>query len=357
MTTIAFLVRELHLRGTCVASYSYADAAETVLGHRPIVFFDLRARHDSRAAERFGRRFSLVGYESEDDLDRLLARERVDLMHVQKGDRRDCRIARAAPTAVHQVFPAFARDAHGSAYAYISCWLARVCAGDRGPCVPYIVALPPAAGDLRHELGIPADALALGCHGGADSFDLECARRALAAALERRRDLWFVGLNLTPFLKHERAVFLPGVFELKRKRAFLETCDAMLHARARGETFGLAVAEFSVANRPVLTPANTRERAHLEMLGDAALLYRGERDLLRQLLALDRAELKRRDWDRYSAAYAAAPVMRRFQSVFVDNPVDPAAIRAARVGPEDFSLDGLARYLRRRRREWAGKAP
>ena len=30
-------------------------------------------------------------------------------------------------------------------------------------------------------------------------------------------------------------------------------CDAMLHARSSGETFGLAVAEFSASNRPVAT--------------------------------------------------------------------------------------------------------
>ena len=37
------------------------------------------------------------------------------------------------------------------------------------------------------------------------------------------------------------------------KSRFLYACDAMIHARADGETFGMAVAEFSVHNRPVLT--------------------------------------------------------------------------------------------------------
>ena len=37
------------------------------------------------------------------------------------------------------------------------------------------------------------------------------------------------------------------------KEAFYRTCDAMLHARRDGETFGLAVAEFSVRNKPVIT--------------------------------------------------------------------------------------------------------
>jgi hypothetical protein len=58
------------------------------------------------------------------------------------------------------------------------------------------------------------------------------------------------------------------------KAKFLGTCDAMLHARWHGETFGLAVGEFAVLGKPVITFSESREKAHLEMLGNQALLYR-----------------------------------------------------------------------------------
>jgi hypothetical protein len=131
----------------------------------------------------------------------------------------------------------------------------------------------------------------------------------------------------------------------------------MLHARKRGETFGLAVAEFSLANRPVLTWDGANERAHLDMLGDSALVYRNERGLFALLTSLDRRELARRDWDRYSRDYAPAPVMARFDDVFLRNPPDPARLRSAWVGPEDYSPGGLSRYLRRIRRRLRGKSP
>ena len=67
------------------------------------------------------------------------------------------------------------------------------------------------------------------------------------------------------------------------KIKFLATCDAMLHARWHGETFGLAVGEFAVLGKPVITFSESRERAHLEMLGNQASLYRHAGELMQIL--------------------------------------------------------------------------
>ena len=131
----------------------------------------------------------------------------------------------------------------------------------------------------------------------------------------------------------------------------------MLHARLSGETFGLSVAEFSLCNRPALTWGGSPVRAHLDLLGDAALVYRNERGLLALLKDLDRASLKARDWDRYSRDFAAAPVMARFDDVFIRNRQDPAPLRSTFVGPDEYTLGGLARYARRWRRRLRGKGP
>jgi hypothetical protein len=47
----------------------------------------------------------------------------------------------------------------------------------------------------------------------------------------------------------------------------------MIHARHGGETFGCAVAEFSITNKPVITYRDSGERSHLDILGDRAILY------------------------------------------------------------------------------------
>jgi hypothetical protein len=71
--------------------------------------------------------------------------------------------------------------------------------------------------------------------------------------------------------------------DANEKAAFFATCDAMIHARDTGETFGLAVAEFAVLAKPVITFEGSKERAHLEMLGDQALLYRNPHQLTQLL--------------------------------------------------------------------------
>jgi len=47
----------------------------------------------------------------------------------------------------------------------------------------------------------------------------------------------------------------------------------------RGETFGLSCLEFAMLGKPVLTYADSPERAHLEILGEAAVAYENAQHL------------------------------------------------------------------------------
>ena len=46
----------------------------------------------------------------------------------------------------------------------------------------------------------------------------------------------------------------------------------MIHARQMGETFGAAVSEFSIKNKPVIT-CRGYDNAHLDILKDKAIIY------------------------------------------------------------------------------------
>jgi glycosyltransferase involved in cell wall biosynthesis len=71
----------------------------------------------------------------------------------------------------------------------------------------------------------------------------------------------------------ERIRFLPPTVDPREKSAFLQACDGMIHARYRGETFGLSVAEFACMGKPVITWDGSPENFHLEALGDGHFRY------------------------------------------------------------------------------------
>lgn len=143
--------------------------------------------------------------------------------------------------------------------------------------------------------------------------------------VKERKDAYFLFLNTDPFCSHERVIHLPRTSDLDEKSAFIATCDAMLHCRKRGETFGLAIAEFSVMNKPVITTAG-KENAHLEMLGDKAIVYTNKRDLRSILLNISRSDIQGKDWDVYSRPFAPAEVVKRFQATFIDGISSAAAL-------------------------------
>ena len=99
---------------------------------------------------------------------------------------------------------------------------------------------------------------------------------------------------------------------------FIATCDAMLHARKDGETFGLSIAEFSSQNKPVLTYASPPPGAdaHLRELGTKVIRYSSETELIRELVTFDRDASAKKDWRAFKA-YTPRAVMEIFWRTFI----------------------------------------
>ncbi|MCC6672691.1 MAG: hypothetical protein IT458_16625 [Planctomycetes bacterium] len=311
---VAFHSNQLSWRGTEVSLYDYALHNETLLGNRSLIVSQAHA--DLAALAKFTARFPVVLYREVAELPELLRPHGVDTVYWQKAGEADGRLVPGVRNVVHVVFRN--REPHGDVYAYISPWLSEVCTGGTAPWVPYMVALPPGGhGDLRERLGIPRDAVVFGRHGGAGQFDIREAREAVLDVARRRPERWFVFLNTREFGPHPaNVVFLPPTFDLVEKVRFLDTCDYMLHARAEGETFGLAVAEFLLRGKPVLTCRYGYDQMHLRVLGDTALLYDSAASLVRLLETLARGADPEPCRARVRA-YAPEPVMERFARVFL----------------------------------------
>eukprot|EP00966_Prymnesium_polylepis_P174272 4032139-Prymnesium_polylepis.1 len=142
--------------------------------------------------------------------------------------------------------------------------------------VPHIVTPAPLSGrDLRGTLNIPEGATVFCRYGGPGTFDIEFAKEAVRQVARSRADVYFLFAGTDPFSDtRANIVHLRAITEDAEKHShrFIRTCDAMLHARRDGESFGMAVAEFSVMNKPVFTYAFAPKggREHLHILGDKA---------------------------------------------------------------------------------------
>ena len=317
---IAFHTNSLSLRGTEIALYDYAYYNQRLLGHESIIFHrqDTEAVHSVK--DKFTKHFAIHSYGNLNELNQLLEREQADLCYFIKSGERDGLIASACPSAIHAVFPTRAQEFHGDTFAFVSAWLAKEYANHRVAYVPHMIDLPTVNGDLRAELDISLQHTVLGYYGGSDSFNLRFVHATILEALLKRPDLQFIFMNVTPFAQHERLRFLPGSADPVRKVQFIQTCDAMIHARGIGESFGLACGEFSIKNKPVLSYAFSPQRSHIEILGNKAILYSGKTDLLKKLLVVDRSWQTLQSWDAYSENFNPHAVMQQFAKVFINSP-------------------------------------
>ena len=275
---VAFLMNSVTFGGVEVACYDYADYNETILKNESIIITrDLRPRYAS-VYERFEKRFKVVYIKTYNDIQRNIRDLAIDVCYSQKSGERDVYRTRECKTAIHCVFTT--KEPHGNVYAAIHNTLNRI-HGTNVPVVPYMVRIDTHSDSFRSELGIPADSVVVGRYGSSDTFDIPFVHAAVIELLERNPSMWFVFMATNRFATHPRIVYLPATPELYVKRKFINTCDVMLHARCRGETFGLSCGEFSVAGKPFITWAHSAERAHIENSKGVCCQYSDKADVIR----------------------------------------------------------------------------
>lgn len=282
---VAFDAAALNERGTSVATYDYARGCG-LSGVEPLVLYDLAAEHNPVVMARFADAFELAGYKSPEDRARIVREARAEVYYKLKFDYFDAALVPGVLNAVHCAFD-FDRP-HGDVYAYVSEWLSDHAARGRQPFVPHIVELPPAGENFRAAWGIPQDALVVGRYGGSTTFDIKFAQDAVRNIVEARPDIWFAFVNTEKFCDHPRVLFKAPLIDPQQKADYIGSCDIMLHARSIGETFGLAIAEFAAGGRPFLCWAGGRDRNHIWMQTNPDFVYRGQGDLERKLLALQK---------------------------------------------------------------------
>ena len=331
MMNIAFSVRQFTERGTEIAVYDYADYNEKILKNKSyIVYFsdDLRRRHGMHASQatfpKFSARFEMIQVHDMEDIPGIVEKYKLNYFYAQVSGEmdpmyrfNDKALWGPCKTIKHCVFNTLGRE--GDHFISISETLNTRFGTDVG-VIPYIVHLPKHERDMRERLGIPRDAVVIGRHGAMDSFDVGTAKNAIRyfMGLEESKNVYFIFLNTEKFLEnHPRVKYLDMITDAEEKVEFINTCDAMIHARQMGETFGLAVAEFSFMNKPIIT-TTCGDREHLHILGDRAIVFETIDDLLDILKNIRTRIAVRDDWNAYDA-YSSERVMDKFKHLFLCN--------------------------------------
>ena len=280
--TVAFLSNKLTLRGTEIAIYDYADYNEKILGNKSIIItrdyekikneWDV----DIQAYNKFKSRFDVFYYANQEDIDGIVLTNNVSHIFIEKAGDWDGLESNACKNIIHCVFST--SQPHGQVYTPIGQTINNL-QGTNYPVMPYMVTLPESNENLRLDLNIPKEAIVFGRYGGKESFDINFVYDVIKNIVNLRDDVYFLFMNTNVFYEHKNIIYLPGNADMVFKRKFINTCDALIHARDRGETFGLTCGEFAICKKPVITYGLSRENEHLLILKDKAVIYNNPQEL------------------------------------------------------------------------------
>lgn len=325
---VLFHTEQLNYRGTTNSILDYAKYNQEILGNESAIMYSSInppgtdvATHQE-VVEKVSKSFSVYTYNDFTEANKIA--EKYDLCYSQReGLSKDRHTGfpylsiDSTKFGVHCVFQWY--DPHGDRYAYISEWLANKVTKDyaapQQEFVPYVVHLPPSNYDTREHLGIPKDKFVIGRIGGFNTFDIDFAKNVVRRVLDERDDIVFLFANTEKFVDHPRAIFMPAFFGQQQKSNFINACDAMLHARTLGESFGLSICEFLFWDKPVLAWEGGFDRNHYDLLKKHDLIYSNEDDLYKKILSL--RDLCGKNYRSIVDQFGPYPVIKKFEAVYL----------------------------------------
>lgn len=306
----------LNYRGTTVALTDYAQYNQEVLGNESIIAFNTKHGYkkdmgtELAVVDELKKRFNVIGYE-DGKIEGLVDKEKIDVSYFIRAGQRDF-LPSNCKTAVHSVFQF--NDPHGDRYAYISRWLSDHVSGGQIPFVPHVVDLPSPTGDYKQALGITDKQTVIGRIGGYYTFDIPQVKDLITKLVTHNERFVFLFVGTEPFIDHPNVKFINEIHSPQKKANFIATCDCMLHARSRGESFGLSIAEFLSLNKPVFAWNGGLDRNHIDMLKNTGTLYNSDIDLMYKLHHIEEFQY---DWLSIVEEYKPKNVMKKFNEVFL----------------------------------------
>jgi len=323
---IGFFVRHFTERGTEIAIYDYAKYNEEILHNKSfIICFTPETQYKIHPAERvsfekFKQRFLIIEIEDISDMKNII--QDIDLnffytlthggIDIYQFDNKS--IWGNCKTIKHCVFDT--NYPESNFYISISETLNNRF-NKNIPVIPHMVDLPMLDENLRNELHISPDAVVYGRYGGMEEFNINFTHDAIKEYIHLDENCYFLFMNTAIFYEHPRIIYLPKNLDLIYKVKFINTCNAMIHARQIGETFGLSIAEFSIKNKPIIT-CKCGDLEHIKILGDKAIIYNSKEELLNIFKNINTIINSKSDWNAYTF-YSPQNIMNIFKTMIFDH--------------------------------------
>lgn len=328
---VIFFVSHFTERGSEIATYDYAHYNEEILGNKSyIVYFSDKLKKKINYAtwvlnsldtyEKFSKRFCLFELDDIMDIMGLIDNYNINYFYflthggyIESYFQLDNKnIWGQCKTIKHCVF-----DMSGIESDFllsISDFLVNKYSINV-PVIPHIVKIPDYEGNLRMILGIPENSFVFGRYGGFTEFNIEYTKEAIIEFMNNNynENAYFLFMNTARFIEHPRVIYLDRSVDMKYKVQFINTCDVMIHGRKMGETFGLAVAEFSSKNKPIIT-ALSGDLEHCKILGEKGIFYKNKEELLDIFINIDKIIGSRNDWNAYRY-YTPENIMLLFKNL------------------------------------------
>lgn len=313
----------LSYRGTEVNMYDLAYYNQITLHNKSIICLKKDAHNEPLVLKKFQDTFDVFVYFTDtQDLETQLLSLNVHGFYSIRYGKIEEPMLKTIPMLIHNVYDM--STPHGLIMAGVSKSVADKY--NKKEYVPHMVSLYDTQEHYRKELNIPEDAIVLGRHGGEDTWDLEFVKDVVVNILESKEKwceniyfLFAVRPNLLKDINHPRLICLKTFADLKVKRKFINTCNAMLHAQSLGETFGLSCAEMSQAGKIIIVWNGGVAKEHLRILGDKCLKY-NNKDELWDILKKYRENMDKyinMDWVAYND-YTPDKIIHIFNDVFLN---------------------------------------
>ena len=309
---IGFHTNQLCERGTTVSLYNYAYFTRKLKGNESIIFYCKdNPLNNPEIIKKFEKEFKCYAYTLFSEIDNIILKESITHFYNTVYGTNDNCLVKNCPNLIHAVFKV---EPYADRYATISEYLSSKW-NNFIPFVPYMIDLPNIKGDLRQSLGIPKNATVFGRYGGYNEFNITYVQNVIKEIVNKfvnkfEFEIYFLFANTKPFYTHPRILYLDTITDLEFKVKFIQTCDAMIHARSEGETFGLAIAEFNTFGKPIITCKSEIDNSHIELVKDA-IIY--DSDSLKEIL------ISFKNFESYNfKEYTPENVVNKFYNVFLE---------------------------------------